>query len=396
MYKRQVAAAAALSAGYVALLARRARAVIVAAFYFKIGLAALFALACLASGNLFGALVGALAAAALGCVLRCWRDAIPFAAANLRCAAAAASEHAAIFLVALGGVAVSLVFVPAWFYGALGALDASAPAGCDGLSDDAAEQCGGNAGVGLWLLLTLVWTLQFVRYTTHVTSAGVVASWWFGAAPGAGVAGGVVAGALLRALTSSAGTAALAALVIAVLEVLRFLAHQAARRRGRDHCAVQLAGCVLGCLESLAEYFNKWALTYAGVYGDSLVEAGRAVAALFERRGFDALVNDSIVDSALALAGALVGVLTALVAALLAAAAGHSGGVVALVALVALIAGFYVCSVAVGVVSAGVATVYVCFAEDPAALAATHPAEHDALVEAWRVKYPDLVVAMSI
>ena len=299
-----------------------------------------------------------------------WRDAIPFAAANLRCAAAAASEHAAIFLVALGGAAVSLAFVPAWAVGARGALDASAPAGCAGVAvgadDDAAADCSPNVGVGIWLLLTLVWALQFVRCTTHVTSAGVVASWWFGAAPGAGVAGGVVAGALLRALTSSAGTAALAALVIAVLEVLRFLAHQAARRRGRDHCAMQLAGCVLGCLESLAEYFNKWALTYAGVYGDSLVEAGRAVAALFERRGFDALINDSIVESALALAGALVGVLTALVAALPPGGRRHSAAS-SRSSRSSRSSSASTRSVAVGAVSAGVATVYVCFAEDPAA-----------------------------
>ena len=77
----------------------------------------------------------------------------------------------------------------------------------------------------------------------------------------------------------------------------------------------------------------------------------------------------------------------------LAAAAGHSGGVVALVALVALIVGFYTCSVAVGVVSAGVATVYVCFAEDPGALHSSRPSVHHELVQAWAQIYPDEMVA---
>uniref|UniRef100_M4BRV2 Uncharacterized protein n=1 Tax=Hyaloperonospora arabidopsidis (strain Emoy2) TaxID=559515 RepID=M4BRV2_HYAAE len=38
-----------------------------------------------------------------------------------------------------------------------------------------------------------------------------------------------------------------------------------------------------------------------------------------------------------------------------------------------------------------VATIFVCFAEDPAALYCSHPEEHARLVEAWGRLQPDLL-----
>ena len=40
---------------------------------------------------------------------------------------------------------------------------------------------------------------------------------------------------------------------------------------------VCLLDCILGLLEQLAEYFNKWAYIYVGLYGYGFVEASVSV-----------------------------------------------------------------------------------------------------------------------
>jgi hypothetical protein len=52
------------------------------------------------------------------------------------------------------------------------------------------------------------------------------------------------------------------------------------------------------------------------------------------------------------------------------------------------IVGTSMCAVVMTVIDSAVCTVYVCFAEDPTALSATHPAAHHELMSAWSVMYP--------
>jgi len=47
------------------------------------------------------------------------------------------------------------------------------------------------------------------------------------------------------------------------------------------------------------------------------------------------------------------------------------------------------CSVVMSVVDSAVATVFVCLAEDPAALQRTHANVHHQLMQAWVQMYPD-------
>ena len=158
--------------------------------------------------------------------LHVWRPLIPFAAANLECACAAVAAHPAIFAAAAGGLAASLAYLWLFVLAAIGALDASTPSDCAVAADDASEAavatdddaCAPNAGVVIWLFLSLVWGLQTVRYVVHVAASGTVGAWWFyPPAHGAWVVGAAVQ----RACTCSFGTASFAALIVAVLETLK-------------------------------------------------------------------------------------------------------------------------------------------------------------------------------
>ncbi|RHZ35823.1 hypothetical protein DYB26_013098 [Aphanomyces astaci] len=60
------------------------------------------------------------------------------------------------------------------------------------------------------------------------------------------------------------------------------------------------------------ETFNRWAFVYVGIYGYKFMDAGRAVMQLFHDRGFDAIINDDLVGTALTFAAFGVGCLCAL------------------------------------------------------------------------------------
>ena len=65
--------------------------------------------------------------------------------------------------------------------------------------------------------------------------------------------------------------------------------------------------CLLGCLESLLEYFNKCAFVYVGVYGYGYCEAGKSVMQMSKNRGWEAVDADNLVGIALCMASLVVG-----------------------------------------------------------------------------------------
>lgn len=80
---------------------------------------------------------------------------------------------------------------------------------------------------------------------------------------------------------------------------------QNAREEGS--CAACIAECILGCLEALMEYFNRWAFVYVGIYGYTFTKSGKAVLDLFRSRGFDAIINDDLIGNVLGFASLAVG-----------------------------------------------------------------------------------------
>ena len=63
----------------------------------------------------------------------------------------------------------------------------------------------------------------------------------------------------------------------------------------------------MGCLQSLMEYFNRWAYVYVGIYGYNFTKAGKAVFELFKQRGFDAIINDDLIGNVLGFAALGIG-----------------------------------------------------------------------------------------
>jgi Plasma-membrane choline transporter len=79
--------------------------------------------------------------------------------------------------------------------------------------------------------------------------------------------------------------------LVAILQSLKALADMA-QSEGDAGVLACIAECILACLASILEYFNKWAFIYVGVYGFGYLEAGKSVFQLFQNRGWEAIIAD--------------------------------------------------------------------------------------------------------
>ena len=55
-----------------------------------------------------------------------------------------------------------------------------------------------------------------------------------------------------------------------------------ARRRGRGGILLCIIECLLHLVQRIAQYFNKWAFVYVGLYGYDYLTAGKKVLDLFQ------------------------------------------------------------------------------------------------------------------
>lgn len=119
----------------------------------------------------------------------------------------------------------------------------------------------------------------------------------------------------------------------------------------------------MGCVEGIIRFFNYYAFVQVAIYGKSFIEASHDTWQLFKARGTDLLVNDDLSGSVFFLGSFLGGAISALIASIWA----LSKDVVEWDdwAFLAFVLGFLVSEVAMSVVSSGVATTFVCYAEDP-------------------------------
>jgi hypothetical protein len=68
--------------------------------------------------------------------------------------------------------------------------------------------------------------------------------------------------------------------------------------------------CILSIIQDLLEYFNKYAFAQVAIYGKDYCTAAKDTWELAKARGIDALINDNLIGSVLAMGGLLIGIIT--------------------------------------------------------------------------------------
>jgi len=250
-----------------------------------------------------------------------------------------------------------------------------------------------NYGFMFLLFLSFFFTHQVLQNSVHVTVAGTVGTWWV-APEENGCCGKAVWNSFIRTITTSFGSICFGSLLVAILQALKALANQA-QAEGDAGILACIAECIISCLASILEYFNKWAFIYVGVYGYGYLEAGKNVFELFRNRGWEAVIADDLVGNALFLVSVIVGGLMGVVGIILEATTDwfeDAGGDATLVAfLLGFIVGLAVSSILLSTIASAVNCVIVMFADAPGDLQQNHPELSQRMRDTWSTIYPGSV-----
>jgi len=324
------------------------------------------------------------------CYAYCVWNRIPFASANLKTGCAGILKNCGVTVVSYLMVALALGWTILWIVALLGVYDEIVK--CE--EDENGELVCSNPNYFYMFLLfvSYFFTHQVIQNTIHVTVAGVIGNWWFVPSE-SGFCSSTVTGSLFRALTTSFGSICFGSLLVAIIEATRQLIQAIKSNDDMSGACVCVLDCILGCIESLVEYFNKWAFIYVGLYGYGYCEAGKNVIGLFKDRGWEAFIADDLVGMALGILSLVVGLLTGCVALFLEdvtdwfdAYDGDNERVFAFV--IGLVIGLVFCSILMSCVASSVNATIVLFAEAPAEFEQNHPELSSQMRAAWQKAYP--------
>ncbi|GMI45134.1 hypothetical protein TrCOL_g588 [Triparma columacea] len=398
---------------------------------FQIGLFFFFGLIFMMSGSTIGGILCFICMAITMCWYRAVQSRIPFAGANLSVACSSIKNFPTIFFVNFACLIASFVWMMVWSLAMIGIVKPSQSVGVetdsgvfdsrmctdfpyDGTTAECTQETTGccycdasslsdtDTATG-WkqdscvptetmdqltyfgMLISFYWGSTVVSNVMHCVVAGTVATWWFkhdaGSSP--------VFDSFYRAMTTSFGSICLGSLLVAILKAIRQMLREAEKNKNAQVflCVIQ---CLLGCVESLLEYFNRYAFCYVAIYGYDFKTAGRSVFDLFKKLGWTTIINDDLIETALSFGCVGTGFLTALVGWLFGHAIGVDSQYLLFMFIGGFISGFSMAQITLNVISSAVATVFVCFAENPASLGQIHPQESATLIGAWRQFHGDL------
>jgi len=243
-----------------------------------------------------------------------------------------------------------------------------------------------NGFVGFLMVLMGYWTLEVLCNIAHVTTCGVTAVWWFNKE---GMANPTWQ-SYRFATTKGLGSICCGSFLVALIQTLRSMAKQGASRGGLAACICYL---LLSFLDWLAHYFSMYAYVQVAIYGVTFWQAAKNTWDLLSSRGFDAIINDDLSNMVLA-AGAFVGgVITFLLGGFITLGLfsnyddGEAVAYAVIMAIVGFYIGYYFTLEFMYAVHSAIKAIFVCWAEDPAALKATHPKCYDLMATAWAKVY---------
>jgi hypothetical protein len=339
-------------------------------------------------GNIFGGIIGVIFFLIFMCYARAVWSRIPFASVNLLTACTAIKKNLGVVIVAYFFIALAFGWSLLWSISVMGVWDEVIKE-----SENQFEQNSVNWGYLFLLFLSFFFTHQVIQNSTHCVVAGTVGTWWFSPEDSGCCSSGVV-GAFIRTMTTSFGSICFGSLLVAIVQATRALADSA--RNNDNQILVCIAQCILSCLESILEYFNKWAFVYVGLYGYSYIEAGKSVITLFKNRGWEAIIADDLISNVFFFISLCVGGLCAAFGLIFEQTnpewfenAPISTNVGAQCAGLGFVVGLVLTSIMMSTIASAVNTVIVCFAEGPAEFEANHPELSRKMRETWLAFYPN-------
>ncbi|EPY24959.1 hypothetical protein AGDE_12086 [Angomonas deanei] len=288
------------------------------------------------------------------------QDRLEFSGVMLTCTAKILRRHKGLFILALFMVLLTVGFCILAIYLIL-------PPILRGLAD---EQNQFDTSYIIFVIFGVFWVQEVMRNVMHVTSCGVVATWYF--AGEARLPPSPIKSSFTRAVTTSIGSICFGSLLVAVVRFLRFLVETSRSAADDNNFLSCIFDCILHCVESLVSYFNEYAFVHVAVYGCGYVDAAKKTIALVRQCFFAGIFNDC-------LAGMATDILTLMIATCVGVAAGILTWSVSF-GVVMFVVSLFINATAFQVVQSAVTTIFVCFAELPEGLAVSFPSLYTLLI----------------
>jgi len=196
--------------------------------------------------------------------------------------------------------------------------------------------------------------------------AGSVSGWYFSRdVVSAGKPRENAVSALFHAVTTSFGSLAFGALVLAVVQFMNFLLELTKKQNSKNKflvCLISCVQCILACIQGIVQYINKFAYIYVAMHGYSFCHAARECFDLISRNFFSAVIMDTITGFVLFVGKALfTAVCTIMTVAILDA---QNRPLTAVTLGLSILISFAVLHIISHVIGVSVDTVFVCYLED--------------------------------
>ncbi|KAI1297784.1 putative choline transporter, neither null mutation nor overexpression affects choline transport [Mortierella claussenii] len=314
-----------------------------------------------------------------------WKSRIPFASIMLQTVTGISKEYPATFALAFLGLFVQIAYSVYFMCVIAGTYDL--------YYDTATNSTPTKLKVLIvFCFFSFYWTSQVFANIVHTTVCGVYATYYFMKGSAQGMTKSPTIESLKRSCTTSIGSICFGSLIIAIIQTLRAIANMA--RGDSDGIMAFVAcliDCLLACIQGIAEYINKYAFAQVAIYGKPYLQAAKDTWTILQDRGVEQIINDNLIGNVWGMAGILGGVLSGLASYLYMHFVNpdfnSNGQFTVVIVIMAFVMGLQIVFTVGTVIDSGVATTFVCLAEDPAALARTNPT----LFEQIRLTWPEVV-----
>ncbi|KAF8893351.1 plasma-membrane choline transporter-domain-containing protein [Infundibulicybe gibba] len=331
---------------------------------------------------------------ALLSVLSYWgyRSRIPLASLFLQVVMDVSKHHKSVYVVAFVALGLQSALAVWYTFTVIATYSKWTP----GNPSCATSGCssGKVSGLIFYETFSFLWTSQVIGNVALATLAGGPYGAWyyFGPRHQGEMPKNPTLTAFGRASTLSLGSIAFGSLIVTLLELLRLVLNMVQNNANAEGHPVEAilaccAACFVGIIESMVEYFNRYAYIEIALYGKPYIGAAKDTWRLFKDRGIDALVNDSLVGMTLTWGAYAIGLMSSLFAYLYLRitnpAYNAAGQYTAPVILFAFLIGLQCSLTLSSAIEAGVSTIFVGLGEDPQVLAIRAPELYRMIAEVY-------------
>lgn len=235
---------------------------------------------------------------------------------------------------------------------------------------------------------------EVIRNVIHSIVSGIYGCWYYMSKSDQGMPKWPACGSFKRAMTSSFGSICFGSLIVSLIETFRQVLNLIRQGvvTGQNfgnftQIIFWIIDAFIGFLQWMAKYFNHYAYSYIALYGKPYLRAAKETWYMIREKGIDALINDNLVNTALAFYSLFVSYIAALFAFLYlrftSPSYNSTGDFNAPLIAFSFVIALQIANITCEVIRSGTATFFIALGNDPEVFQASYPERFDEIFKAY-------------